>query len=124
MAQKIIFQGDDKEIEIELTEVDNVTPADLTGVTEIEAKILDKSGNTVNTYSLSGAPNTDPITIVAPATDGKIRFKYQSAETLATPLGFVDIHGKVSFPDVAYDDGILDRIFQLEDEYLIKPSRV
>jgi len=124
MAVETIFQGDDKEFEISLTEKDNVTALDLTGVPEIIAKIQDKGGNTIKKYSLTGATGTDPITIPAPATDGKIRFKYQSAETLVTPEGFIDIHGKVTITDTAYVSNTLDRIFEVIDQFQIKKNSI
>jgi len=113
MAKDKIFKGEDVTIEVELQQSDG-TAFDISGADGILAIIKDKSGNEVGQWSDTGIVDTEVLT-VTDGPNGKYEINLESAKTLATPVGNIDLETMIEFPDAGFTNNTRQRKIRQDD---------
>jgi len=120
MAKEKIFKGEDRTIEVELQQPSGVA-VDISGAAGVLAIVKDKSGNEVNKWSDQGVSGTDVLTITD-GVNGKYEIKFESAKTLATPAGNLDIETMIEYTDAGFANNTRHRKIRQDDFAVIIES--
>lgn len=113
MAKEKIFKGEDVTIEVELQQPSGAA-FDISGAAGILAIIKDKSGNEVSKWSDTGISGTE-VLVVTDGVNGKYEIKLESAKTLATPVGNIDLETMIEFTDVGFANNTRQRKIRKDD---------
>jgi len=108
MALEIIFKGEDKTIEITVTDADDQV-IDLDTASEIIVRILDESGNSIEEYNKAGGGDFRALDIPNPSL-GIMNLFLNAAETDVAALGSVDVEIKMRFSDTDFDGDVADAV--------------
>jgi hypothetical protein len=108
-----LYQGEDKEINFEILEDDEVTPIPLTDYANIVVWFEDAGGTIIQRYSrevLAAHNNADFVIVSNP--NGQFKIKMRRAVTLTACLGVMKFEIKVAFTNADYTDNEYQSIAQ------------
>ena len=116
----VIFRGEDKTIEITITD-DNDVVIDLDTADEIIIRLLDESSNTIEKYSKTVQVGFKTLDIPTPAL-GIMNLFLNAAQTDVAAKGFMSAEIKMEFTDVNFDDNTLSAVTTIPSLAIIKDS--
>ena len=115
-----IFRGEDKTIEITITDADDQV-IDLDTADEIIVRLLDEFGNTIEEYNKGGGGEFRALDIPDPSL-GIMNLFLNAAQTDTAAKGFMSAEIKMRFADVNFDDSTLDAVTTIKNLAIIKDS--